>query len=133
LLDDKSKLQHGDDQLFVSELIKSFGKRPGFKTPKGQSLEFIIQHFAGEVSIVTFLLTDDCFIATLKCSVTLYADDLALIAESDDELIKMINKWKDSVESRALRVNMNKTKVIISGKRQKVMQNAVRWPIWGLQ
>jgi len=27
-----------------------------------------------------------------------------------------------------MRVNMNKTKVMISGKRQKVLQKAVRWP-----
>jgi len=27
-----------------------------------------------------------------------------------------------------MRVNMNKTKVMISGERQKVMQKAVRWP-----
>jgi len=27
-----------------------------------------------------------------------------------------------------MRVNMNKTKVMSSGERQKVMQKAVRWP-----
>ena len=27
-----------------------------------------------------------------------------------------------------MRVNMNKTKVMISGERQKVRQKAVRWP-----
>ena len=31
-------------------------------------------------------------------------------------------------ESKGMRVNMNKTKVMISGVRQKVMQKAVRWP-----
>ena len=29
----------------------------------------------------------------------LYADDLAVIAETDEELIKRLNEWKDSVES----------------------------------
>jgi len=32
------------------------------------------------------------------------------------------------VESKGMRVNMNKTKVMINGKRQKVRQKAVRWP-----
>jgi len=32
------------------------------------------------------------------------------------------------MENRAMRVNMNKTKVMISGEQQKVMQKAVRWP-----
>jgi len=58
----------------------------------------------------------------------LYGDDLAVIAETEEELIKRLNEWKDNMESKGMRVNMNKTKVMISGERQKVRQNAVRWP-----
>ena len=58
----------------------------------------------------------------------LYADDLAMIAETEEELIKRLNEWKNNVESTGVRVNMNKTKVMISGERQKVRQEAVRWP-----
>ena len=47
----------------------------------------------------------------------LYADDLAVIAETEEELIKRLNEWKDNVESKGTRVNMNKTKVMISGER----------------
>jgi len=32
------------------------------------------------------------------------------------------------VENRGMRVNMNKTKVMISGERQKPVQKAARWP-----
>jgi len=60
----------------------------------------------------------------------LYADDLAVIAETEEELIKRLNEWKDNVESKGIKVNMNKTKVMISGERQKVRQKAVRWPCW---
>jgi len=57
----------------------------------------------------------------------LYADDFAvIIAETGKELIKRLNEWKDNVESKVMRVNMNKTKVMISGERQKVRQKAVR-------
>jgi len=56
----------------------------------------------------------------------LYADDLVVIAETEEDLIKWLNKWKDFVENRGTRVNMNKTKVMISGEQQKVMQKAVR-------
>ena len=52
----------------------------------------------------------------------LYADDLAVIAETEEELIKRLNEWKDNVESKGMRVNMNKTKVMISGERQMVRQ-----------
>ena len=37
-------------------------------------------------------------------------DDLAVIAETEEELIKRLNEWKDNVESKGMRVNMNKTK-----------------------
>ena len=57
-----------------------------------------------------------------------YADDLVVIAETEDDLIKRLNEWKDNVEKRGMRVNMNKTKVTISGERQKQVQKAVRWP-----
>jgi len=58
----------------------------------------------------------------------LYADDLVVVAETEDDIIKRLNEWKDFVENRGMRVNMNKTKVIISGEWQTVTQKAVRWP-----
>jgi len=51
-----------------------------------------------------------------------------VIAETEEELIKRLNDWKDNVESKGMRVSMNKIKVMISGERQKVRQKAVRWP-----
>jgi len=58
----------------------------------------------------------------------LYADDLAVIAETEEELIKRFNEWKDNVESKGMKVSINKTKIMINGERQKVRQKAVRWP-----
>ena len=58
----------------------------------------------------------------------LYADDLAVIAETEEELIKRLHEWKDNVESKGTRINMNKTKVMTSGERQMVRQKDVRWP-----
>jgi len=55
----------------------------------------------------------------------LYTDDLALIPETEEELIKRLNEWKHNVESKGMRVNMNKTKVVISGARQQVRQKAL--------
>ena len=51
-----------------------------------------------------------------------------MIAETEQDLIKRFNEWKDNVENRGMRVNMNKTKVMISGERQKPMQKAARYP-----
>ena len=32
----------------------------------------------------------------------LYADDLAVIAETEEELIKRLNEWKDNVKSKGI-------------------------------
>ena len=58
-----------------------------------------------------------------------YADDLVVIAETEDDLIERFNEWKENLENRGMRVNMNKTKVMISIERQKIMQKAVRWHV----
>jgi len=36
--------------------------------------------------------------------------------------------WKNNVETRGMKVNMNKTNFMISGERQKPLQKAARWP-----
>jgi len=41
----------------------------------------------------------------------LYADDLVVIAETEEDSIKRLNEWNNNVENRGMRVNMNKTKV----------------------
>ena len=51
-----------------------------------------------------------------------------MIAETEEELIKRLNEWKENVESKGMRVSMNKTKVMMSAERQKVKEKAVRWP-----
>ena len=34
----------------------------------------------------------------------LYIDDLVVIAETEDDLIKRLNEWKDNVENTGMRV-----------------------------
>jgi len=41
----------------------------------------------------------------------LHADDLVVIAETKDDLIKTLNEWKDNMDNKGMKVNMNKTKV----------------------
>jgi len=51
----------------------------------------------------------------------LYADDLVVIAESKEELIKKLNRWNDTVQGKDMKVNMSKTKVLIGGESHKVV------------
>jgi len=41
-----------------------------------------------------------------------------VIAETEEELIKRLNEWKDNVESKGMSVSMN-TKIMTTRERQK--------------
>jgi len=43
-----------------------------------------------------------------------YADDLVLLAETEDNLMAKIRIWKENMEAKGLRVNLGKTKVMTS-------------------
>ena len=42
----------------------------------------------------------------------LYADDLALMADSEELLMEKLRKWKTGMKAKGLRVNAGKTKVM---------------------
>ncbi len=46
----------------------------------------------------------------------LHVDDLVLMAELEEEAVEKFSAWKRTMERRGLRVTMEKTKVVISGK-----------------
>jgi hypothetical protein len=46
----------------------------------------------------------------------LYAYDLVLMADSMEELQVKFDKWKDAIEKKGMRVNMGKTKKMVSGE-----------------
>ena len=47
----------------------------------------------------------------------LYADNLVLISESIENLKEKFFKWKEAFESKELKVNLKKTKAIVSGSK----------------
>ena len=53
-----------------------------------------------------------------------YADNLALLAESEEELLGMIGRWKDGMDQKGLKVNMGKTKVMNCKLRQGQAENS---------
>lgn len=58
----------------------------------------------------------------------LYADDLALIAESEEELIEKIQCWKNGMEIKGLRVNVAKTKVLRCRKKCGQVEESGKFP-----
>ncbi|XP_052212344.1 uncharacterized protein LOC127831398 [Dreissena polymorpha] len=58
----------------------------------------------------------------------LYADDLAVIADSLEECLFILKCWKDGMESKGLRVNMKKTKLLITGPGLNLLLDAGAYP-----
>ena len=45
----------------------------------------------------------------------LYADDLVLMSENLEDLRERFQRWRDALESKGLRINIRKTKMMVSG------------------
>jgi len=93
--------------------IGNHGRKTVVRTVYGNSM-----HQGLELSPLLFVLVMKALSREFRVALPwelLYADDLVVIAETEDDLIKRLNEWKVFVENRGMRVNMNKTKVMISG------------------
>ena len=62
----------------------------------------------------------------------MYADGLVLVAQSKEELRERVLQWKECVELKGLKVNIEKTKVMRSVKSGGEIVNTGRWPcaVW---
>jgi len=128
-----------EEWLVLAVMSMYTGAKTVVRTVYGNVNSFEVKvgmHQSSALSPLLFVIVMEALSREFKVALTwelLYTDDLVVIAETEDDLIKRLNEGKDFVENRGMRVNMNKTKVMISGERQKVMQKAVRWPcgVWG--
>jgi len=124
----------GVEEWLVSAVMSMYtGAKTVVRTVYGNSKGFEVKvgmHQVSALSPLLFVTVMEAISREFRVALPwelLYADDLAVIAITE-ELIKRLNKWTDNMESKGMSVNMNKTKVMISGVRQKVRQKAVRWP-----
>jgi len=60
-------------------------------------------HQGSALSPLLFVIVVEALSREFRVSLPweLYADDLVVIAETEDDLIKRLNEWKDFVENRA--------------------------------
>ena len=58
----------------------------------------------------------------------LYADDLVLMAETEELLVEKIQKWRKGMEEKGLRVNLGKTKVMKCEVRTGQAENSGKFP-----
>ena len=101
------------------------------RTVYGNSNGFVVKvsmHQGSALSLLLFVIIMEALSREFRVSLLwefIYADDLVVIADTEDHLIKRLNEWKDFVKNRHTRLNMNKTKVMISGEWQKVTSGSI--------
>ena len=71
--------------------------------------------------------------ATKECSDgvpwdMLYADDLVLTGESKEEVLERFSRWKSAMESKGLKINIGKTKILITGKERETIVCSGEFP-----
>ncbi|XP_064111415.1 uncharacterized protein LOC135218900 [Macrobrachium nipponense] len=49
----------------------------------------------------------------------LYADDLVITAENEEDLQRRVGEWQESLERGGLKVNVNKTEILLSSREDK--------------
>ena len=58
----------------------------------------------------------------------LYTDDLTVIADTLEECITKLKAWKNGMENRGLKVNMKKTKIMISDAGLDMLSDSRAFP-----
>ena len=103
----------GDEDTVSAVMSMYTGAKTVVRTVSGNSKGFEVKvgmHHCSGLSPLLFVIdmnnTSREFRVALPWEL-LYADDLAVIAETEEELIKRLNEWKDNVESKSMRVSMN--------------------------
>ena len=61
----------------------------------------------------------------------LYAGDLFLIIETTEKLRNKFRKWKEAFERKVLKMNLGKTKVIVSEGTKKDSLSESSFALWG--
>ena len=88
-------------------------------------------HQGSVLSPLLFILVLEalsCGFHTDKPWELLYADDLVIIASSEQELVDRLREWKKRMEDKGLRVSMPKTKAMVSGEGLDVLEDEGDYP-----
>ena len=61
----------------------------------------------------------------------LYADDLVLMGETIEEFRENFDEWREAFESKEMRFNLEKTKLMVSGMEEEALQkDRSLWRVW---
>jgi len=108
----------GVEEWLVSAVMSMYtGAKTVVRTVYGNSKGYEVKvgmHQGSALSPLLFVIVMDAISREFRVALPwelLYADDLAVIPETEEELIKRLNEWKDNVESKGMRVSVNKPRL----------------------
>ena len=119
--------QVGVEEWLVQTVMTMYEEaRTVVRTPCGDSASFTVNvgvHQGSVLSPLLFVIVMEAITRVARVGLPwelLYADDLILVSESPDDLKKRLHCWKEALEDKGMRVNVNKTKVMVCGRTEKV-------------
>jgi len=101
----------GVEEWLVSALMSMYtGAKALVRTVYGNSNGFEVKvgmHQGSALSPLLFVMVMEALSRQFSVALPwelLYADDLVMITETEEDLIKRLNEWKDFVENRGMRI-----------------------------
>ena len=118
---------------WLVRIVQSMYKevRSGLRVGDEYSNSFDVRVGVHQGSILSPLLVLEALSMKLRTGCPweiLYADDLMVNAQSMDELLVKLRTWRSEMEKKVLRVNMSKTKLMVSGSNLDVLRKSGKYP-----
>ncbi len=104
------------------------------KTPMGLTERFPVEvgvHQGSVLSPLLFAVVMDEVVSSVRLGLpyeVLFADDLVLIATSKEELENRFTNWRRAMESKGMKVNVSKTKVMRSARDSEGVTESGKFP-----
>jgi len=125
----------GIEEWIVKVIMSMYdGVTTAVKTGGGESEAFTVNvglHQGSVLSPLLFIIVLEALSKQFKVGLPwelLYADDLVLIAETEEELLEKIKRWKHGLEEKGLKVNIGKTKVMLNTTKSAVKKDTGKYP-----
>ena len=107
------------------------GSKTKVRVGSGLSEEFGVRvgvHQGSVISPLIFAIVLDAVTEQARKGLLneiLYADDLVLMSKNLEDLRERFQRWRDALESKGMKVNIRKTKMLVSGAEGEIVRSKV--------